>query len=374
MNADAKTAVPLRVLQVNSLMDGGGADNQTLELTAGLRDLGCEMTLAIPAGCRWEARARSLGVRVVTFPPKSPLKRDMMRCIAATVRRERIQIVHAHQGRDYWPAILGSRLSFRRTRIVVTRHLMTHPRWFSRWFLLPNVDVITVSRAVQNVLQNSLHGRSSQLHQIFCGLDVRKFQSAPPESVRQFRAAHNWTPEHVVFGVVGAFGLPRGKGQLEFVEAAAKVRANFPQARFAIIGEGNMRPLLESRIAALQLESIVRIIPFTEEIAVAMNALDVLAHPAVGSEAFGLVILEAMACGKPVVASRLDGIPELFTDGAHGFLTPPGNVPALADAMQKLLADSALRERFGAAGRMHAAQFAREIMARRTLDLYRSLL
>lgn len=374
MSNGGKPVAPLRILQVNSLMQGGGADNQTLELTAGLRDLGCDMTLAIPAGCRWEPRARSLGVRVVTFPPKSPLKRDMMRCIAAIVRRERIQIIHAHQGRDYWPSILGARLSFRRARVVVTRHLMTQPRWFSRWTLLPFTNVIAVSKAVEGVLRNNLHGPSSRLHQIFCGFDMAKFQAASPGAATRFRASHGWMPEHVVFGVVGAYGMPRGKGQLEFLEAAAVAALKFPQARFAIIGEGNMRPLLEARINALGLESAVRLIPFTEEIVAAMNGLDVLVHPAVGSEAFGLVILEAMACGKPVIASCLDGIPEIFNDGEHGWLTLPGEVPPLAVAMEKLLADPALRARFGAAGRDHAARFTRDIMAMRTLELYRALL
>lgn len=365
---------PLRVLQVNSLMAGGGADNQTLELTAGLRDLGCELTLAVAAGSRWDHRARSLGVRIETFARESALKQAFIQHVAHLIRRHRIQVVHAHQGRDYWPAIIAARLAGCGARVVVTRHLMTRPRWFSRWGLLTCAHVIAVSQAVLRGLRRELHGPAARLHQIFCGIDVDHFQTPRTDAVKQFRAAQSWGASEVVFGVVGAFGLPRGKGQLEFIQAAATLHRDYPQARFAIIGEGEMGALLKEQIARLQLQAVVRVLPFTEEIVTVTHALDVLVHPAVGSEAFGLVILEAMACGKPVIASRLDGIPELFNHGEQGLLTTAGDVAALAEAMQRVLSNAGLRQRLGNAGRLHVGRyFTRELMAERTHSVYLKL-
>ena len=135
-----------------------------------------------------------------------------------------------------------------------------------------------------------------------------------------------------------------------FLGAAARVLQSFPAARFAVIGSGDMEPILRNRIASLGLNDSASIIPFTDDIAVAINALDVLVHPAVGTEALGLVILEALAAGKPVIASRLDGIPEAFREGVHGLLVPPADESGLATAMTALAADPKLRFRFGQGG------------------------
>jgi glycosyltransferase involved in cell wall biosynthesis len=175
----------------------------------------------------------------------------------------------------------------------------------------------------------------------------------------------------VVFGVVGACDLPRGKGQLEFLEAAAKLRSAFPQGRYVVVGDGSLRPLLQERVDALGLSAIFRLLPFTNDVAAVLNGLDGLVHPAVGTEALGLVIWEALASGKPVVASRLDGIPEAFREGEHGLLIPPGDAEALAQAMQRLLAEPELRRRFGQAGREWVvSRFSREAHARRIRELY----
>jgi glycosyltransferase involved in cell wall biosynthesis len=364
-----------RVLQVNSRFAGGGTDNQTLELTAGLRDLGGQVRLSIPEGARWLPLARALGVPVDTFPPRSRLMLAAIRRWRGVIRAQRIQIVHVHQGRDYWPAILAARLARCGTRVVVTRHLMTRPRCFTRWFLLSMADMVAVSNAVLEVLQRELRGPASRLHQIYGGIDTEKFQPACSPAALAFRRQQGWEPDHVVFGVVGAFDLPRGKGQLELLEAAGRLRAGFPQARYAIIGQGSMESLLRARIAALGLQPLVRIVPFTDQIAMVLGALDVLTHPAVGTEALGLVIWEGMACGKPVIASRLHGISEAFVDGRHGFLVPPGDATALADAMRVLLPDPALRQRLGTAGRdWVCANFSRAVMARRFCELYSQLL
>jgi glycosyltransferase involved in cell wall biosynthesis len=365
---------PIRVLQVNSLFIGGGVDNQTLELSAGLRDLGDDVTIAVAAGTRWEPRARELGVRVATFPARSPVKSAMIRCAVRLIREHRIQIIHAHQGRDYWPAILAARLAGRGTRVVVTRHLMTEPRRLSRLLLLRNANLIAVSRAVEKVVRAHLDGPPERIHQIYCGMDFSRFLTERTPEVWKYREQLGWPESAVVFAVVGSFHFPRGKGQLQFLEAAALLSREFPNARFAILGYGEMETLLKERIAALGLAGVANVFPFHDQIPLFMSALDVLVHPTTSTEAFPLVTLEALASGRPVIASRKDGIVEGFVDGEHGLFLPPGDVPALIEAMRTLARDPALRKRFGQAGSAHVrASFSRETLARRTRDLYLQL-
>jgi len=366
---------PLRILQVNSLFSGGGTDNQTIELAAGLRDRGEDVTLAIAAGSRWETRARELsGVRVEAFDPKSPLKLAMICTLVRLIRAERIQIIHAHQGRDYWPAIIAARLAGHGTRPVVTRHLITRPRALSRALLLRVSDVIAVSRAVHAVLERELRGPRRRLHQIYGGIDVRAFQTERTTAAEVFRRQQGWADDTVVLGVLGSHHWPRGKGQLEFLEAAAKLKTNHPQARYVIVGKGEMGSLLRKRITELQLGNVATVAPFTDDIATVINALDVLVHPALGTEALGLVLWEAMSCAKPVIASRLDGITEAFIESEHGLLVPPGDVAALADAMGALLKNPERRARFGQAGRAHVmAHFTRRHLAENTVRLYQEL-
>lgn len=373
---DPKTIppAPIRVLQVNSAFGGGGTDNQSFDLAAGLHGGGERVILSVPAGCRMEPFARKLGIPVETFQIGSWLKNAETRLWSKLIRAHDIQIIHAHQGRDYWPAILAARMAGNGCRAVITRHMMPRPRPFSRAFLLCMSDVVAVSRAVHEVLKKELIGPRRRLHQIYGGIDVDAFQTERTDAARAFRQNLGWPEDAVVFGVVGTFLAPRGKGQLEFLEAASQLTAAFPEARFLIIGWGEMESILREQIISLRLEKVAAIAPFADDIATVMNALDALVHPAVETEALGLVLWEAMACAKPVIASRLDGIPEAFIEGEHGLLVPPRDVTALAEAMCLLLKNPGERVRLGRAGREYVrSNFSRAAYAGRMRELYSKL-
>ena len=169
--------------------------------------------------------------------------------------------------------------------------------------------------------------------------------------------------------------MPRGKGQLEFLEAASRLRAEVPQGRFAMIGRGSMEAILRERISRLELAGAAVMLPFTDDIPTVMNALDVLVHPALGTEALGLVLWEALACAKPVIASRLHGIPEAFIENEHGLLVPPADSLALAEAMRRLAGSRELREKLGRAGRKHVENhFSRAILVKNVHELYCAIL
>lgn len=337
-----------RVLQLNSRLTGGGTDDQSVKLAHGLQQLGHRVWVAGPAGREFSAVIRDLGIPFHATPPEGPLKLRLMADVARFIRRERIQIIHGHQGCDLWPTVLAARLSGRRPKIVLTRHMAKSPSsWFSRLFLLSQCDaLIAVSDFVARVLREGayepdapvaerrsrppLRGEHSKIHVIYGGIDTGRFK---PMDGSQLRAEWGLQPEHCAFGMVGGYVLPFGKGQREFLQAAAKVHRQIPLTRFLIIGRGNMGDALRAEIDRLGLKDKAWLTPYCTDMPQAMNALDCLIHSQIGTEAMPGVVCEANACGRPVIASDLDGIPEALAIGGYGKLVRPGSVDELAAAM-----------------------------------------
>jgi glycosyltransferase involved in cell wall biosynthesis len=175
-----------------------------------------------------------------------------------------------------------------------------------------------------------MRGDLSKIHVVYGGFDMERFQPADATAQRQ---AWGLGPSDYAFGVVGGYSLPRGKGQPEFLKAAARIRAAVPHARFLIIGSGNMKEMLKAQIVELGLQQAAWLTPYCRDMATGMNALDCLVLPQVGTEAIPGVICEAQACGKPVIATDLDGIPEAFAVGSYGTLVNKGSIEELASAM-----------------------------------------
>jgi glycosyltransferase involved in cell wall biosynthesis len=363
----------IRILQINSAFSRGGVDNATIELVRTLGELGADVTFAVPAGSRLEQKAYNLpGVTSVSLRGG---KVSWIQSLTEIIRSRGIEIVHAHHGRDYWPSIIAARNAGGAARIVTTRHLMTVPSWATRNFLLRLTDIVAVSKAARTVLDDHLEGPRGRLHQIYPGIDTALFRPRKDADVEKLREQLGWRPDSIGFGLASDFGPPDGKGHLIFLQAAARIHHELPKARFVMVGPDTQQPLLLETIRALKLEDVARILRFTEKMSTVMNALNVLVHPAVGTEALGLVILEAMACGKPVIASDLDGIPETFIDQQHGLLIAPGDVDALARAMKRLGDCSETRGIYGGAGREFVEdRFDRHLNARKSCELYSSIL
>lgn len=388
--SDSSAGAALRVVHLNSMLSGGGTDDQCVKLAAGLRRLNQAVVLAGPGDRELSKLAGELGLTFQATPPEGPLKLRFIFSAARLLRDRRAQIVHGHHGRDLWPTSLAARLSGVHPKIVLTRHLAKSPSsWFSRRFLLGQCDaLVAVSQFVARVLREGVYepdspeperrsrpplaGDYSKIHVIHGGIDTTRFR--PADATGQ-RTEWGLKEENIAFGVVGGYDLPRGKGQREFLEAAARIRERLPQARFLIIGRGGMKSILEADIQRLGLESRAWLTPYSRNMPQAMNALDCLVHPQVGTEAFPGVVLEAFASGKPVIASALDGIPEGFAVGQYGRLVSPENVPELAEAMlaQAQQAPYTMDQRMALHEKV-AGRFSLETLAANVLGLYRVLL
>jgi glycosyltransferase involved in cell wall biosynthesis len=383
------SAQPLRILHLNSLLTGGGTDDQCVKLAAQLHRLGQKVILAGPSGRLFSPIIEELGAPFFDTGPKASRWQFILRA-ARLIRREKIQIVHGHHGRDIWPAILAARFSGTRPKIVLTRHMAKSPSSYaSRRFLLGQCDaLIAVSEFVAKILREGafepqspeaerrvrlpLRGDHGKIRVIPGGIDTAKFR---PMDAAAKRRELGLRPGEYAFAVVGGYDLPRGKGQREFLAAAALMHEKVPQARFLIIGRGTMAEVLEADIARLGLSGKARLTGHATDMPAVMNAIDCLVHPQIGTEALGLVVCEAHACGAPVIASALDGIPEAFAAGNYGRLVPPEDVGALAAAMAAQAVEPGLT--LALAAEMHRRveeKFSLEEMGAKVLRLYGDLL
>ncbi len=335
-----------RVLQVNSVLTGGGTDESCVRLVQVLRAMGQAVWLAGPGGSRFDPALAEAGL--FCAPALRNSKPRFIWHVARCIGRQRPQIVHAHHGRDYWPTILAVWLSGRPVKIVLSRHLAKSPgSWASRHFLLSCCHaMIAVSEFVARVLREGveepgspdperrsrppMRGDKSKIYTAQGGIDTAQFRPMESTALRE-----QWQvgAEHFVFAVAGAYDPPRGKGQRDFLLAAARIHQQCPNARFLLIGRGSLAGTLQEDIAKLGLTERAWLTPYCLDMPKAMNAIDCLVHPAVGTEAFGLVVCEALACGRPVIAADVDGIPETVMDAESAWLVPPGSVEKLAQAM-----------------------------------------
>ena len=164
------------------------------------------------------------------------------------------------------------------------------------------------------------------------------------------------------------------KGHSVLLRAAARLRGEFPSLTVRLVGGGPLETPLRAEAAGLGVGNAVEFPGFRDDLPPLLAEMDVVAVPSI-YEGFGLTIVEAMGMARPVVASRVGGIPEVVAEGETGLLVPPGDPPALAAALATILRDPPRAQAMGEAGRRRAERlFSLEIMLGRCRNLYDELL
>lgn len=278
--------------------------------------------------------------------------------IARLLWHERVDIVHANTVTVFpaaFAAVLtGTRLVWHVHEIVTDRP----GRTLLHGLVASLSDRLVV---VSNAARASLGRMGRKAEVVPNGVEVREL--GPPPS-----------PPLVAY--IGR--IARRKGPDVFLRAATRVAARHPEVLFVIAGDefGGEDLTNELKAAARRspLEGRVSFQPFQEDVWLLFASASVVVSPSVLPESFGLVVLEAMAAGRPVVASRHGGPGELVSDGVTGFLVPPGDDAAMADAIARLVSDPTLSRDMGAAGRRRAHElFSLDAASRHFTALYDSL-
>lgn len=299
-------------------------------------------------------------------PHRRPAPADLRSLSRLVPLVQQADVVHAHSSKAGFLTRLAAGLTGRTSRCVFSPHAWSFwgadgperrlylalERLAARWCRA----IVAVSEYERDAGLAAGVGRQDQYRVIPNGVDIERF-SRPPAPV----------PGRIV--MVGRLA-PRQKRHDLAVAAFEKIRNRHPAAELVLVGDGPARPAVEALVARLGLTDSVRLAGPTGD----MPALLAEAHClllATDYESCPLSVLEAMAASVPVVASRVGGIPELVVHGRTGLLVRPGDVGALADAVEVLLSDPDHARTLGAEGRRIARErFSRERMLSRLVELY----
>jgi len=358
----------VKVLHATKVQGIGGAEQHLLALLPALRERGVDARfLSLDAGGDAERFHRALDERSVPWS-RVPCGRDVSPRLAASfvsaVRREHPDLVHTHMVHaDVYGSIAAHAL---RTRFVSTRHnddryLLGPFRYVDRAFMRGAAAIIAISDAVRR-----FHIRAGlpaeKLVTIHYGLD--ELPAAPSELTPEDAGVPSGVPLVLAIG-----RLIEQKDHATLLDAFALVRRDHADARLAILGWGRLESATKARVRALGLDDVV-LLPGRVEPSAWLNRAEIFAHSS-RWEGFGIVLLEAMLAGLPVVATRVSAVPEIVVDGTTGLLTPVGDAPALAAALGQLLADPQRRRALGDAGQRRAREeFSVARMADHTIEVY----
>ncbi|MBI3016360.1 MAG: glycosyltransferase family 4 protein [Candidatus Tectomicrobia bacterium] len=358
----------IKILHTESSAGWGGQEKRILRELTGLSAPDFTLSLACPARSplALEAATRNIPVYPLAFRRSVDLRAIFT--LRGILSRERFHIVHTHSSLDSWNAGLAARFVRHRPRVVRTRHLGGRVKNKLVYSLLSDC-IITLSEYMRRYLAERKGVDARKIVVIPSGVDPAAF--VPDGNLSEFRKSLGLSSPGPVIGTVS---ILRGKkGHRILLEAAARLRQEYPGLKVLVVGDGPGRDNLLREAKALELDRTVSFLGFRQDISQILATFDVFVFPSL-EEALGTAVLEAMAAGKAVVASRVGGIPEAVVDQETGLLVPPADSGALAEAVRKLLQDPDLRQRMGEQGRLRVEeQFSLNRMLDRTAALYRDL-
>jgi len=357
-------------LHIDTARTWRGGQNQVLVTVLGLRALGHRTLLVAHPDGELRQRAKE-GLDLFALAPKTEMDLSAAWRLSRLIKRLNPDIIHAHDPHGVAMAGLALSMSTQPVKppLIASRRVDFHLRnsAMSRWKYRQVDCFICASEAIRVMLVGDgiPNERTVTVHE---GIDLERVEAAPPANLHEELFLPHGAP---IVGNVAA--LVPHKGQRHFIEAAALVIRQVPDARFVIAGEGELRPSLERQIKEHRLEKHVLLAGFRPDVLSLHKAFDIFVMSSI-TEGLGTSLLDAMAAAKPIVASSTGGIPEVVVDQETGFLVPPRDHEAMATAIVRLLKDAELRRRMGDAGLARARlRFSAERMVRETAKVYASL-
>lgn len=372
----------MRILHIITRLDKGGSADVFLDLTLGLKEMRHDVFIAVGPTMepQTDINAFSLRTGIPVYHIKS-LKRDCLPFtdflaffeILTVIRKIKPDVLHTHSSKAGFIGRIAGRIA----GVNVVVH-MPHGHIFygyfstikSRLFIyLEKIaavftdKILTLTEIEKKDYVQEKIAEDNRIVTIPCGIDIDRYAL----SGSTIRDEFGISPDQPIIGWVGR--TEPVKGCEYFLRACCLINKEMPSARFLLVGEGSLKEKMEELALSLGISEEVIFAGYRTDMPEIMNSIDILLHTPL-NEGLGRVILEAMTCEKPVVATNVGGIPEIIEHGIHGFLVPSKDHVSMAEATLKVLKDTELSRRLGKAGREKAMNFSTENMVQRINCLY----
>lgn len=292
--------------------------------------------------------------------------------ISGMLEREKFDLIHLHE--PLMPMLCTTVLRLANAPTVGTFHAWSGTPWYSfgtplgKWFLkrwFKRLDgKIAVSQPAMRYVNSQFPGNYTIIPN---GVDTSHFcpDCRPIEELNDGKL-------NILF--VGR--MERRKGVRYLLEAYKTIKRDVPNTRLVLVGPGaRVRNRIQRKVTRDGLKDVTLVghVRYAE-LPRYYKSADIFCAPAIGKESFGIVLLEAMALGKPVAATNIAGYRSVLTNGAEGLLAPPRNSKKLAEVVLELLAKPNLRQEMGERGRLRAREFDWQYITDRILDFYGQVL
>jgi L-malate glycosyltransferase len=360
----------MRILHLSSEQTWRGGEQQMAYLFEELWKKGIEQFVATRAGSAFEQYCIKNKIAHITcsfsggFNIASALK------IKKFCRENKIDIIHAHSSGGHtiavWSQVLGNKIP-----LILSRRVDFTPNKnpFSKFkYNYQGIKkIICVSDAVKQILSTSLK-RPEKCITIYDGIDLNRFATAKNSNIlhREFNLASD------VKIIANVAALAPHKDYFTFLNTVKQLQGKLP-AKFFIIGEGDLREKISQRIRDIDLGNEVVMTGFRNDLEAIFPEIDVLLFTS-ETEGLGTTILDAFACGVPVVATAVGGIPEIVNNNENGLLAPIKDADELAKNVLRIMDDNNLRWKLTQQAKEDVKKFSKEDMAAKTLEVYREVI
>jgi glycosyltransferase involved in cell wall biosynthesis len=344
---------PLSIVHTENSCGWGGQEIRILAEARGFLDRGHRVTLVTPAEAPIAPAADRIGIPVIRLDIRKKRPANLYalrRWLSANCAS--IDVINTHSSTDSWLSALACASLSDAPPIVRTRHVSTtvHDRLPTRWLYRRATRIVTTGEALRQQLARAIGIPLERMTSVPTGIDLARFVPGAAAAAR----ARLGLPEKPALGIVAT--LRDWKGHSYLFEAIARDRVAWNDWQIVVVGDGPFRDRLDARLDALKLSDVVRFAGQQDDVLPWLQALDLFTLPSYGEEGVPQAIMQAMACGLPVVSTPVGAITEAVDADVTGLIVPARDAAALAAALGRLRDDAALRRRFGAAARLRASR------------------
>lgn len=373
---------PFTVLQLIPSMQSGGAEKSCIDVTAAIVQAGGTAYVATQGG-RWVSEIIRAGGKVIELPLKSKnpitLWRNAKR-LEDIIRTYKVDIVHARSRAPAWSGYWAAQ----KTNVPFMTTFHAAYKFSNKWKQRYNAvmargeRIIAISQFIAQHILDHYHVDPGRIRVIYRGTPLEKFHPNMIHPERMIKLSREWQLPEDKHLILMPSRLTRIKGHTVLIEALAKMKRSdvFCIMCDASPDQDSYQQELLEMIKEQGLEKQVRIVGHCADVPAAMRLAQLVVAPSLVPEGFGRIPVEAQAMGTPVVASAIGGHNEIIVNGETGWLVPPDDAQAMADAMNVAL-NMSDRDRVAMATRAMnfvSQHFTKEQMTAQTLDVYAELL